>query len=208
MKLFNPDKFRVTSAWIASWQTYLHINSSVLVKNKQLRHVNLPVALLSSDSLLGSFEVHNTFWLMNIFRNFLWRLWKSFKKIKVLLKALNPTFIDMTWLIVTLLALILLWVILIAHEFPIQWKFISADRNSRLEMFCKKGVLEKFLKFTEKHLCQWIPVKFAKFSRTRFFIEKKNWWLLRRSFVTMIGSVEIAISLIWKILLWLTRYFC
>ena len=27
-------------------------------------------------------------------------------------------------------------------------------RSSRLEVFCKKGVLKDFTKFTEKHLCQ------------------------------------------------------
>ena len=27
-------------------------------------------------------------------------------------------------------------------------------RRSRLEVFCKKGVLKDFTKFTEKHLCQ------------------------------------------------------
>ena len=28
------------------------------------------------------------------------------------------------------------------------------DRSSRLEVFCKKGVLKNFAKFTGKHLCQ------------------------------------------------------
>ena len=28
------------------------------------------------------------------------------------------------------------------------------DRSSRPEMFCKKGVLRNFTKFTGKHLCQ------------------------------------------------------
>ena len=27
-------------------------------------------------------------------------------------------------------------------------------KSSRSELFCKKGVLENFAKFTEKHLCQ------------------------------------------------------
>ena len=27
-------------------------------------------------------------------------------------------------------------------------------KNSRPEMFCKKGLFKNFLKFTEKHLCQ------------------------------------------------------
>ena len=65
------------------------------------------------------------------------------------------------------------------------------DRSSRLEVFCKKGVLGNFAKFTGKHMCQrlffnkvaglkpatllkkslWhrcFPVNFAKFLRTPF----------------------------------------
>ena len=70
-------------------------------------------------------------------------------------------------------------------------------------MFCKKGVLRNFAKFTGKHLCQslffnnvealrpatllkkrlWhrcFPVNCAKFLRTPFFIEHL-WWLLVNS---------------------------
>ena len=73
-------------------------------------------------------------------------------------------------------------------------------RSSRPEVFCKKGILRNFSKFTGKHLCQsllfnnvaglrpatlfkkrlWhrcFPVNFAKFLRTPFFIEHL-WWLL------------------------------
>ena len=73
-------------------------------------------------------------------------------------------------------------------------------RSSRPEVFCKKGVLRNFAKFTEKHLCQslffnkvaglrpatllkkrlWhrcFSVNFAKFLRTSFIIEHL-WWLL------------------------------
>ena len=73
-------------------------------------------------------------------------------------------------------------------------------RSSRPEVFCKKGVLRNFAKFTGKHLCQnlffnkvaglrpvtllkkrlWhrcFPVNFVKFLRTPFFIEHL-WWLL------------------------------
>ena len=58
--------------------------------------------------------------------------------------------------------------------------------SSRPEVFCKKGVLKHFAKFTGKHLCQpatllkkrfWhrcFPVNFAKFLRTPFFI--KHLW--------------------------------
>ena len=52
-------------------------------------------------------------------------------------------------------------------------------RNSRLEVFCKKGVLENFAEFTGKHLCQssllkkrlWhrcFPVNLSKFLRAPF----------------------------------------
>ena len=74
-------------------------------------------------------------------------------------------------------------------------------RNSRPKLFCKKGVLNNFAKFTRKHLC-WIlffnkvtvlrpatvlkkrlqyrcfPVNFGKFSRTTFFTEHLWWRLL------------------------------
>ena len=76
------------------------------------------------------------------------------------------------------------------------WKF----RSNRLELFCKKGVLKNFPKFTGKHLCQslffnkvagltpvtlfikrlWTQVfscEFAKFLRTPFLVEHL-WWLL------------------------------
>ena len=73
-------------------------------------------------------------------------------------------------------------------------------RSSHPEVFCKKGVLRNFAKFTGKHLCQslflnkvvglrratllrkrlWhrcFPKNFAKFLRTPFIIEHV-WWLL------------------------------
>ena len=74
-------------------------------------------------------------------------------------------------------------------------------RSSRPEIFCKKGVLRNFAKFTRKHLCEslffnnvaylslqlylkkrlWhrcFPVNCAKFLRTPF-LRKHIWWLLR-----------------------------
>ena len=88
------------------------------------------------------------------------------------------------------------------HEFKHSWmKLRSSDnhyiifvnqRSSRLEVFCKKGVIRNFTKFTGKHLCQslffnkiaglrvlglrrqvrlWhrcFPVNFVKFLRTAF----------------------------------------
>ena len=70
------------------------------------------------------------------------------------------------------------------YEFLLENICISF-RSSRPEVFCKKGVLKNFTKFTEKHLCQnlfslkvaglkkepWhrcFPVNFVKFLRTPF----------------------------------------
>ena len=44
------------------------------------------------------------------------------------------------------------------------------------EVFCKKAVLKKFAKFTEKHLC--FSVNFGKFLRTPFLKERRQWLLL------------------------------
>ena len=84
----------------------------------------------------------------------------------------------------------------------LSWNYLSKYfRNNRPEVFCKKGVLRNFAKFTGKHLCQslffdkvaglrpgtlfkkslWyrcFPVNFAKFLRTSFFIEHLRWLLL------------------------------
>ena len=83
--------------------------------------------------------------------------------------------------------------------------FVSYDVNilgsSRPEVYCKKGVLRNFTKFTGKHLLQSIifnkvvglrpatllkmglwhscfPANFVKFLRTPFFIEHLLWLLL------------------------------
>ena len=52
----------------------------------------------------------------------------------------------------------------------------SVYRNSRSSMFCKKGVLRNFAKFTGKYLCQslWhkcFPVDFAKILKKTCFTE-------------------------------------
>ena len=69
-------------------------------------------------------------------------------------------------------------------------------------MFCKKGGLRNFAKFTGKHLCQGLffnkkrlrpvtlikkrlchrcfPVNFAKFIRTIFFTEHLQWLLMEK----------------------------
>ena len=56
-------------------------------------------------------------------------------------------------------------------------EFVMNYRSNCLEIFCEKGVLKNFAKFTEKHLCQnlffnkVVCLNFAKFLRTPFFIE-------------------------------------
>ena len=47
-----------------------------------------------------------------------------------------------------------LWIYHITNLWLISYKRIDFSRSSRPEVFCKKGVLENFTKFTEKHLCQ------------------------------------------------------
>ena len=64
----------------------------------------------------------------------------------------------------------------------------TSFRSIRSEVFCKKGVLKCFAKFTGKHLCQSLFNKvadfrplsweFAKFLRTPIFIEHLRWLLL------------------------------
>ena len=79
-------------------------------------------------------------------------------------------------------------------------KYLVNFRSSRPEVFCRKGVLKNFAKFSGKHLYQSLfiskvadlrpatllkkrlqnrcfPVNFVKFLRTAFFIEH-CWWLL------------------------------
>ena len=85
------------------------------------------------------------------------------------------------------------------------WSFV---RSSHPEVFCEKGVLRSFAKFTGKHLCQslffdkvadlrpkacifikkrpwhrYFYVNFAKFLRTPFLIEHL-WWLLLFSIIS------------------------
>ena len=89
---------------------------------------------------------------------------------------------------------------------------ISCFKSSRPDVFCEKGVLGNFAKFTGKHLCQSLflmklqaapatllkkrpcyrcfPVSFAKFLRTAFFT-KHLWWLLLLFQICNIFSLTI-----------------
>ena len=81
-------------------------------------------------------------------------------------------------------------------------------RSSRPEVFCEKGVLRNFAKFTGNHLCQsqsfrrapanllkkrlwhrFLPVNFAKFRRTPFFTEHL-WCLLLEHTCSVIFVTE------------------
>ena len=100
----------------------------------------------------------------------------------------------------------------------------SFFRNSRPEVFCKKGVLRIFAKFTRKHLCQSLfhntvevcnfikketvrckafPVNFAKFLRIPIIIEHL-WWLLLFFWLPRVQSAIFLINVFCKTrLLWL-----
>ena len=62
------------------------------------------------------------------------------------------------------------------EEFIFNVKFWSHVRSSRPKVFCKKGVLRNFTKFTGKHLC--LSLFFVKFLRAAFYIEHLRWLFL------------------------------
>ena len=87
-------------------------------------------------------------------------------------------------------------------------------RSSHLEVFCRKGVLRNFKKFTGKHLCQsllfnkvaglrtvtllkkrfWyrcFPVNFSKFLKTPSITEHLRWLLLKRPVNQLIFREEL-----------------
>ena len=87
-------------------------------------------------------------------------------------------------------------------------------RSSRLEVFCRKGGLRNFEKFTGKHLCQSLrfnkvagprtvtllkrrfqyecfPVNFSKFLKTRSITEHLRWLLLKTPVNQLIFREEL-----------------
>ena len=77
------------------------------------------------------------------------------------------------------------------------------DRSSRPEVFCKKGVLRNFVKFTGKHMCQ--SLFFNKVAGARNFIKKETlvqmflgtpfltehlWWLLLNERLLSLSQVK------------------
>ena len=73
------------------------------------------------------------------------------------------------------------------------WANLRKLRTSRLEVFCRKGVLKIFAKFTGKHLCQslffnnvaGLKRSFAKYLRAPFFTEYLRWLLLEAFVVNL-----------------------
>ena len=69
----------------------------------------------------------------------------------------------------------------------------ALNRDSRPEVFCKKGVLKKFIKFTEKDLCQSLffnkvetlaqafSCELCENFKNIFFIEHLRWLLLSKT---------------------------
>ena len=92
-------------------------------------------------------------------------------------------------------------------------------------MFCKKGVLRNFSKFTGKHLCRSLffnkvaglrpatllkkkllhrcfPANFGKFLRTSFLIEHPRWLLLS------VGKTKtVKLKPLYKLIYWIQMYF-
>ena len=91
---------------------------------------------------------------------------------------------------------------------------LQKNRSSRLEAFCRKGVLRNFEKFTRKHLYQsllfnkaadlrtvtllkkrfWyrcFPVNFSKFLKTLSIAEHLRWLLLKTSVNQLIFREEL-----------------
>ena len=81
------------------------------------------------------------------------------------------------------------------HSHPnIEHKTRRMGRSSNPEVFCRKGVLRSFAKFTGKHLCQSIflnkvaGVRPATLLTKNTFLTKHLWWLLLNGLQT--GGLE------------------
>ena len=71
------------------------------------------------------------------------------------------------------------------HDKVILWKIVrlnsnwKRNRSSRPEMFCKKGVLKIFSKFTGKHPCHSLFFNIVAGQERLFIIEHLRWLLLK-----------------------------
>ena len=61
----------------------------------------------------------------------------------------------------------------VLFTFNVHIRFCFLYTSSRPEMFCKKGVLRNFAKFTGKHLCQ--RLFFNKVADHATFLKKRPW---------------------------------
>ena len=93
--------------------------------------------------------------------------------------------------------------------------FVLTEAVSRLEVFCKKVVLENFAEFTGKHLCLSLffnkavgpsKLNFAKFLRISFFIEHLRWLLLCWLKKHATNQVKRRISRFLYTVLWIFTY--
>ena len=92
------------------------------------------------------------------------------------------------------------------------WIKFSDHRSSCSEVFCKKGVLENFTKFTGKHLCQIIFLNKVASLRPATLLKKRLW---HRCFSDIFfywtpplaASVTMPVFSIWLIILDIWRGF-
>ena len=98
------------------------------------------------------------------------------------------------------------------------WSNILSYQKQPPEVFCKKGILENFAKFTRKHLCQsmlfnkiaglkkrpWnrcFPVNFAKFLRTPFLRNTSGLLLSYGCFLVFFLILRSGTEIYWDIVL-------
>ena len=63
------------------------------------------------------------------------------------------------------------------------FRISSIVESSRLELFCKKGVLRNFTKFTGKHLCQSLLFNKVAALRSATLLKKRLWhWRFSKNF--------------------------
>ena len=122
------------------------------------------------------------------------------------------------------------WIIIIVQEKKCLVDLTLREKSRRSEVFSKKVVLRNFVKFTGKHLCQFLflnkvvdmrpatllkkrlwhrcfPVNFTKFLRTPLLTEHLWWLLLERAWAMLFRWLKFNLNLVrnfkpkwWRIL--------
>ena len=99
------------------------------------------------------------------------------RKVRVIMKTFAPTFFDYFSLCLSKKKICDNEAVVCSQSFL---------RSSRSHIFFKKGVLKNFANLTGKHVCiknrlqdRCFPMKFAKFLRTSFLTEYRQWLLLK-----------------------------